>query len=345
MLIKQKTAKQFTQYFLKKTGLGKRDNDLVSESLIRADMSNHFSHGIIRLIQYYKMVKKGIYKINRSPKIKKKMNNFLHVEGNRVFGQIAMNFACRSIIKYNKSISVTSVINTGHVGRLSDYSEILSRKGYVSIIFCNGGGPNTSIYPSRERLVGTNPFAFGVPVNRNKNFIVDFATSMLAEGKINLARLDKKKLTVDPIISKKGIFTNNAEDLYSGGALRTFGGIKGSAFCLVNEILGGLLISSNNPLNSNYLDGNNCLIISIKKKLFNYNKSFKNQFSKIEKKIKNSKKIKNFSSKKTFLPGEIEKEYFKISKTKGIRYNKIIIKKLNNFALEKFNIPKEILIR
>ena len=53
-----------------------------------------------------------------------------------------------------------------------------------------------------ERIVGTNPFSFGIKINK-KNLIVDFATSLLAEGKINLARLNKEKIKVKPIISKK----------------------------------------------------------------------------------------------------------------------------------------------
>jgi uncharacterized oxidoreductase len=291
------------------------------------------------------MVKKGVYKIDKFPKIKKKAGNFLHIDGNRSFGQIAMDFACKSIIRYNKSIVVTSVINVGHIGRLSDYSESLSKKGYVALIFCNGGGPNTSIYPSSERIVGTNPFSFSTPINKKKNFVVDFATSKLAEGKINIAKLNKEKIYGNPIISKDGKISNNPTDLYNGGSLSAFGEIKGSAFSLVNEILGGILISDNNPINNNYKDGNNCLIIAIKKNLFNFNKTFLNQFNKIEKKIKSSKKVKSLKDKKAYLPGEIEKEYYKISKSKGINYNKNSIKKLNDFAKEKFNMRKNLMMK
>lgn len=341
MLIKPNKVFNFAKSFLKKLNLGEKKSSRIAELLVKSDMSNHFSHGVIRLIQYHNMVKDKIYKPRNDPSAKKK-GSLLLVDGNRAFGQVSMHFACEKIKKINKEIQVTSVINTGHIGRLSDYSENLSKAGFINLIFCNGGGPNTSIYPSRERLVGTNPFSAGIPIGYKRDFIVDFATSMLAEGKINLARLNKKKLTNKPIINQKGIFSNNAAELYSGGSLATFGGIKGSAFCLLNEILGGQMISNNNPTDKNYLDGNNCLIITIKKKLFNYNKSFKKQFLNIEKKIKNSKKIGKI--KKTYLPGEIEKENYKISKLKGINYNKLIIKKLNHFAKNELNLSKNLLI-
>ena len=57
------------------------------------------------------------------------------MDGNRAFGQVSMHFACEKIKKINKEIQVTSVINTGHIGRLSDYSENLSKAGFINLIF------------------------------------------------------------------------------------------------------------------------------------------------------------------------------------------------------------------
>ena len=73
---------------------------------------------------------------------------------------------------------------------------------------------------------------------------------------------------------------------------------------MVNEILGGMLISKNNPINKNYKDGNNCFIIAMKK-IFTNITNFEKQFRKIKNKIKNGKRIKDVKSK-VFLPGEIE---------------------------------------
>lgn len=336
MLIDKKKIFNFSKYILEKIGLNRPDSNIIAELLIKADMSNHFSHGTIRLIQYHNMVENGIYSVKKKPILKKK-DSFLNIDGKRSFGQITMMHACKSIIKTNKAILAASVVNTGHIGRLSDYIEILSNNGYVTLIFCNGGGPNTSIFPSKERLVGTNPFAFGLKINKKNDFIVDFATSMMAEGKINIARLEKKKLNMKPIIKKTGEYSNNYSDLYNGGSLRTFGGVKGSAFCLVNEILGGMLISKNNPINKNYKDGNNCFIIAMKKNFFNNITNFEKQFRKIKNKIKNGKRIKGVKSK-GFLPGEIETLCFKKS-SKKINYNKKLIIRLNKFAEENFNIP------
>ena len=102
-------------------------------------------------------------------------------------------------------------------------------------------------------------------------------------------------------------------------------------------------IKYNNPLNNDYIDGNNCLIISISKKLFNYNRNFIRQFKKLKNKIKNSKKlIKNKNN--SYLPGEIENHNFKISFKKGIKYHEKIIKNLNDLAKNKLDFKEEDLL-
>ena len=98
MIIKEKKALQFTIKCLIKIGLKKNDAEHVSKLLVKADMSNHFSHGILRIIQYFHMTKKKIYSTIKKPKI---INNgsYLAINGNRSFGQIAMKFACQNIKK------------------------------------------------------------------------------------------------------------------------------------------------------------------------------------------------------------------------------------------------------
>ncbi len=345
MIIKYKKVIKFSNLFLGKLSLNKIHANLISTKLVNSDMCGHFSHGVNRLIQYHNGVKKKIYRPNIKPKLISKKNNFILVDGRHSFGQLAMDYACRLIIKQKNLINISSIINTGHIGRLSDYNEFFSKKNLISLIFCNGGGPNTSIYPITKRVVGTNPFSCGIPVTKNNFFTLDFATSKLAEGKINLAALSKQKLKTKPIISKHGKYSNNPNDLYAGGALIPFGEIKGSGFLLLNEILGGILISKNNPLNKNYIDGNNCLVITIDRKIFDYNNSFISQFNKLKKILKKSKRVKGYNLRNTYFPGELEKEVYKKSIKKGINYNNKLIKRLNDFAKKELNFDNKDLLK
>ena len=86
------------------------------------------------------------------------------------------------------------------------------------------------------------------------------------------------------------------------------------------------------------------MIISLNKRLFNYNKDFLNQFKKLNDKIKKSKKLKYLNNKKTYLPGELEAYNLRISKRLGIKYHNKLISGLNNLAKNKLNFGEKDLI-
>ncbi len=336
MIIKEKKIKTFIVLFLEKLKVKKKDAKIIAKYLVDSDMAGHFSHGINRMFQYENAVSKKIISINSKIKIVKK-NNFVKVDGNFNFGQIVMQKVC-DYLKKNKNVNFVSIVNSAHIGRLSDYVEELSNHGYVSLFFASGGGPNVAPFPIQNRIIGTNPFAFSMPIDNNKNFVTDFSSAAIAEGKINISMREKKKLTEHAIINSFGKDSNNPKDLYSGGAIKPFGGHKGSAFSLVIEFLSGLAISENVSFKKKYRDSNNCFLILFKKKnLLNKFKT-KKQINSFYQKIKLGKKIKKYKKKKIYFPGEIEREKYKNSKKYGINYNSKLIKDLLNLGKTKYNL-------
>jgi len=84
--------------------------------------------------------------------------------------------------------------------------------------------------------------------------ILDFATSQVAEGKVLVASYGGRPLPGDALIGADGVISNDPRLLYgefepSGsrnyelgtGAIRAFGGYKGSGLALMCELLGGAL--------------------------------------------------------------------------------------------------------
>ena len=79
-----------------------------------------------------------------------------------------------------------SIRNTGHIGRLGEYAEEAARAGCIALITVGGGGRGkgpTVPFGGTEGAFSTNPIAIGVPTGDDSPFIVDYATSMVAEGK------------------------------------------------------------------------------------------------------------------------------------------------------------------
>lgn len=335
MILKEKKIKKFITLFLEKLKLKKKDAKIISEYLVNSDMAGHFSHGINRMFQYETSIEKKIISMNNKIKFYKK-NNFLQVDGKFNFGQLVMCQVC-NYLKKNKSINFVSIINAAHIGRLSDYVEEMAKSGFTSLFFVSGGGPNVSPFSIQNRMVGTNPFAFATPLKNKNIFVTDFSSSALAEGKINIAMKEKKILSEKVIIDAFGKETNKPKDLYKGGAIKPFGGHKGSAFSIVIEILSGLLFSQNVSFKKSYHDGNNCFLILFKNKKFFQKNKTQEQINTFFKKIKSGRKVKGYN-KKIYLPGEIEKENYKRSKKKGIKYNPKMIRELLKLAHKKYNL-------
>jgi uncharacterized oxidoreductase len=71
--------------------------------------------------------------------------------------------------------------------------------------------------------------------------LLDFTTTIVAEGKIAVARNKGEALAPGTIIDKDGNPTTNPNDLYDGGALLTMGGHKGSGLNVIADLLAGAL--------------------------------------------------------------------------------------------------------
>ena len=249
-----------------------------------------------------------------------------------MFGHFAMQKGLNEIFKSKKDMCILAINNCSHIGRLSDYLNILCDKNYISLIFVMVVVLILRYIHLQKRICGTNPFGFGMPITKKKNVIVnDFSTSMLAEGKVRIENIRNKKLYTKAVIDKNG-YASNDPKFYLGGALAPFGGKKGSGLMLACELLGGFLLSHNNPINKDYLDGNNCLVLAFKKDLFKYNKNhFNKQYKKFTTKITRSKKLSSVSNKNNFLPGEWENKNIKLSK-KRITIDNKIIREIVNFS-------------
>jgi uncharacterized oxidoreductase len=90
---------------------------------------------------------------------------------------------------------------------------------------------------------GTNPVCIAIPLPGEAPFLLDMATSAVAQGKIRVAHNKREKVSKDWLIDERG---NPTDDPKFGvvdplGALRTFGGHKGYGLSVACELLGGAL--------------------------------------------------------------------------------------------------------
>ncbi|MEM1298620.1 MAG: Ldh family oxidoreductase [Pseudomonadota bacterium] len=232
---------------------------VVAENLVGANLAGHDSHGVVRTQRYCEWVREGVCHWGRSLEMVVDADAFALVDGQMGFGQsLGIEAVALGLEKARKSgVSIIALRNAGHLGRIGEWAERACAEGFVSIHFVN-------CYHSRlvapfgaiERAMGTNPVAIGVPVESG-DFLLDFATSTVAEGKVLVAKKGGKALPDGALVAPDGALTTDPDVLYGPlapgelpnpskgpGAITAMGMHKGSGLSMACEMLAGALTGS-----------------------------------------------------------------------------------------------------
>ncbi len=227
----------------------------VARFLVSANLAGHDSHGVIRVPRYIEWLGEGLVFAGKSISVVTETSTHAVVDGNVGLGQtIAMQAVDLGIGKAKAAgMAVIALRNSGHIGRIGDWAERAGDAGLVSIHFVNVAKSEiVAPFGGVDRRFGTNPVCIGIPGEAGKPMLLlDFATSMVAEGKVLVASNGGKPLPAGALIGPDGSLSTDPVTLYgpleSGqrnpgngtGALRTFGDHKGSGLAFMCEILAG----------------------------------------------------------------------------------------------------------
>jgi LDH2 family malate/lactate/ureidoglycolate dehydrogenase len=218
----------------------------VADALVDANLVGHDSHGVIRIPQYVDAVRSGEVVPDAEPKLLRETTVSALVDGGWGFGQVTAERATREAIARARAHGLAAVgaVRCNHIGRVGEYPEMAAGEGLVAFVSAGGfggRGGRAAPFGGREGLLGTNPLSFGFPSGRGLAMLVDFATTAVAAGKIQVARAKGTPLPPGSILDREGNPSTNAEDFYQGGVMLPFGGHKGYALAMVVELLGRVM--------------------------------------------------------------------------------------------------------
>ena len=220
----------------------------IATYLTTANLTGHDSHGVIRVPVYIKWKKTGNVVPNQSAEIVVDTPSLAVVDGRFGYGQTVAPFAVKTGIEKCKKAGLAAVAlrNAGHIGRVGDWAEMAAAEGLVAVQVAPFGGV--------EKRLSTAPYCVGVPREGQDPIVLDFATSIVAEGKVLVASRGGKKLPRGALIDGDGTLSEDPSVLYGPytpdgqrdhtagtGAIRAFGEHKGSGLAFICELLGGAL--------------------------------------------------------------------------------------------------------
>lgn len=222
----------------------------VAGNLVLANLSGHDSHGVGMVPRYVEAVAEGGLVPNASMRVNLDTGAMLTVDGCRGYGQVvgvqAMALAIERARQHGSCI--LSLAQAHHLGRIGHFAEMATAQGLVSMHFVNVlSRPVVAPWGGGDGRFGTNPCCIGIPLPDAEPFILDFATSRVAQGKMRVAHNQGQRVEPGTLIDEHGAPTTDpgvvvvpqSNGLF--GALMTFGEHKGYGLAVACELLGGAL--------------------------------------------------------------------------------------------------------
>jgi uncharacterized oxidoreductase len=234
-------------------GSSAEEAQTVATNLVLANLSGHDSHGVGMVPRYIDAVLEGGLKPNTAVRTVMDLGTLLTLDGQRGYGQVvgAQAMALGMARARAHGSCIMTLANAHHLGRIGHFAEMAVAQGLVAIHFVNVlSRPVVAPFGGGDGRFGTNPCCIGVPMGANEPFVLDFATSRVAQGKMRVAHNEGRQVEPGTLIDEHGrpttdpgvVVVPQSNGLF--GALMAFGEHKGYGMAVACELLGGALTGS-----------------------------------------------------------------------------------------------------
>ncbi|MGY4471304.1 LDH2 family malate/lactate/ureidoglycolate dehydrogenase [Bradyrhizobium sp. LB9.1b] len=189
----------------------------IATYLTTANLTGHDSHGVIRVPVYIRWKKTGFVVPNQNAEIVLDTPSLAVVDGKFGYGQTVTPQAVRIGIEKCKRAGLAAVAlrNAGHIGRVGDWAEMAAAEGLISVHFVNAAGSLlVAPFGGVEKRLSTAPYCVGIPREGQDPIVLDFATSVVAEGKVLVASRGGKKLPKGALVDADGSLSEDPAVLY-----------------------------------------------------------------------------------------------------------------------------------
>lgn len=223
-------------------GLPAEASRLVARVLVDADVRGHHSHGVELLPTYLARIAAGGIDVDARPRWLSEGGVVSVVDAGGGPGQVAMMAAVERAVDQarQQGAAVVGVRNNNHVGMLAAYRGPVAEAGMTALLL-NISGPSVAAPDARRATLGNGACCLVSAVPGGEPFIADFATGVVALGKIRHLGALGQPVPEGWLLDKEGRPSTDAADLDAGGCVPVFGGHKGLCLALIVEVLAGIL--------------------------------------------------------------------------------------------------------
>lgn len=301
---------------VKLSGASREHAEVVTNVLISGSLRGIDSHGV-RILPYFTEKREmGEMQVTKETKATAML------DAANVWGPVSAEKAMRIAIEKaaDTGLGSCSVINGDWITNLFYYSAMAIERDMIGMVFVRD---NTCCSPwgGTIPVTGTDPMSMAIPAGKKDPIVLDFATTIVAQGHVRTLLLEGKPLPEGWLIDRSGnpvhgnaLSLQNIDEFWEkGGSLLPFGTYKGYALNLAIGVLGGAL---NLTGTGTRWKGQGVTVFAIDIAAFVPVTEFKDEIDRLVTEIKATPVRPGF--KEVLLPGELEYRAMAKRKREGI---------------------------
>lgn len=246
---------------LKINNVSDEQSEILADTMLEADMRGIHTHGVSVFPAYIKKVQSNGLNLKTDSIVLQQTEAFAIVDANNQFGMVSA-YRCMSLaIEKAKTSGIYTVFcrNANTFGAAFKYAKMAIEKKMIGM--CMSNSPSAMpAWGGNKKILGTNPFAIGIPADKEGPILIDMATSIVAKSKINEARKEGKAIPFGWAVDENGLPTTDPIEAIKGMVL-PMAEHKGYAIAMAIDILAGVLSGAGylNNINKFYSGSNECM--------------------------------------------------------------------------------------
>ncbi|GAA2738029.1 Ldh family oxidoreductase [Pedococcus aerophilus] len=243
-LVQAVDLRRFGARVLEAEGVPAVDAELLSDTLVTAELWGHASHGMLRLPWYVTRLRSGAMERVTAPEVVHDGGAVVVLDGRHGIGQVLTARAVELGVERARThgISGVAVRSSGHFGTAAWFTRRAAEAGCVALLSTNAS-PAMAPWGGRVKSIGTNPWSLAAPAGRHGVVVMDLANTAVARGKVYLAAERGEPIPATWAADADGVPTTDPAAAIDG-LIMPMAGPKGYVISFMMDVLAGVLTGS-----------------------------------------------------------------------------------------------------
>lgn len=312
----QKQWRKLGVEMVQASGASEKQAEVVTDVLISGSLRGIDSHGV-RILPYFTAKRKM-----RKMKVLKETKATALLDAGNVWGPVSAERAMKIAMEKaeDTGLGSCSITNGDWITNLFYYSAMAAERDMIGMVFVRDD-PCCAPWGGTVPVTGTDPMSVAIPAGTYDPIVLDFATTIVAQGHVRTYLLEEKPIPEGWLIDRQGnsvhgnvLNLKNIDAFWEkGGSMLPFGTYKGYGLNMAIGILGGALNMTGTGTRGT---GQGVTVFAIDVSAFVPVKDFKREVERLVEEVKANPVRPGF--KEVLLPGELEYRAMAKRKKEGI---------------------------